>query len=145
MPSSLSGLSPLLLLLLAVVVGFADGLDVLGIPEQDGVTAMPDLVVSDWAVVGRVLTDAEHARLLAPVVIASPDLTSQFLPALSAIPASPLDVLVSLLEPGLLVTRRSTQPRRESAYPWRHGLQLAHIPRRNKARLITGLGSLIWS
>lgn len=99
---------PLLLLLLAVVVGFTDCLDVLGIPEQDGVTAMPDFVVGDWAVVGRVLADAENARLLAPVMVASPDLTSQLLPTLSAIPASPLDVLVSLLEPSLLVALCST-------------------------------------
>jgi hypothetical protein len=103
MPWQLSGLSPLLLLLLAVVVGFTDRLDVLGVPEQHRITTMWDLVVGDWAVVGWILADAEHARLLAPVVVASPDLTSQLLPTLSAIPASPLDVLVSLLEAGFLI------------------------------------------
>ncbi|WWT40027.1 hypothetical protein [Nostoc phage Nsp-JY10] len=103
MPSSLSGLCPLLLLLLAVMVGFADRLDVLRIPEQNRVTAMPDLVVSNRAIVRRVLADAEHACLLAPVMIASPDLTSELLPALSAVPASPLDILVSLFEAGFLI------------------------------------------
>lgn len=99
---------PLLLLLLAVVVGFADRLDVLGIPKQHRVTAMRDLVVGDRAVVSGILSDAEHARLLAAVVVASPDLSPQLLPALSAVPAAPLDVLVSLLEPGFLITRCST-------------------------------------
>lgn len=106
---------------------------------------MRDLVVGDWAVVGGILADAEHARLLATVVVASPDLTPELFPTLCAVPATPLDVMISLLEPGFLITRCSTQPRSEGAYPRRHGLELAHIPRRKKARLITGLGSLIRS
>lgn len=67
-------LCPFLLLLLAVVVCLANGLQVVDVPEQMLITAMRGFVVNHCAVTGRILPHADDTCLLAGVGIAKQDL-----------------------------------------------------------------------
>ncbi len=72
------------------------------------------LVVSHWAIACGVSAYADGAGHLAGVVVSGPDTSAHLLPSLCAVPGAPLDLLVALLQPSLLIPCRS-------AYQWLDG------------------------
>lgn len=120
-------------LLLAVVVGLAHTLQIVGIPEQPLVAVVLLDVVSHRTVGFRMLADAEHLGLLAGVVVPPQDLATQLLPSGGLVPAAPADVLITLAKPRLLVTRRSAYSCREHLDLWLQRFQTPHATKQAKA------------
>jgi hypothetical protein len=126
-------------LLLAVVVGFAYGLQVLNIPEQLLVAVVWYLVVNDWAV-GRVtLTKADHTSLLASVSVTLKNLLAQLLPSAGLVPLAMLKVRVTItvtlslcLLPRCGRCCRWGEATAQRLQPWLKRLKSAHISRYSK-------------
>lgn len=130
-------LRSLLLLLLAVVVGFAYGLQVLDIPEQLLVTVMRLDVVNHRTIRSMVCSQADQTCLPAGVVVALKDFLPQLLPSTGPVPLAMFEVLITLtisdrfsFLPVGRRYRREARPERLQSRLQR--FQLAHIPRCNK-------------
>lgn len=102
-------LPALLALLQPVMAVLAKALQVLIIPEQPLITTMRDLMVSNQ--LRCVSLDAATSLHLASEEIANKNGPAQLLPPCRLIPAAPFDVLITIAQALLLITRQTTNAR----------------------------------
>lgn len=108
------------------MVFLAHCVDVGLIPEQGRVAAVRCLVVSYRAVACRVSPYADGAGHLAGVCVSGPDTFAHLLPALGAVPCTPLYLLVTLPKPRLLVSCRSAYQWLDGGDEWAESFELGH-------------------